>query len=141
MIQISKTLLKVSANPNTETLGSGEFHGGYGSASLRECLDRMASGMPTASAALHSGEGQGLNPPETTNPSQVMSPNVEQNQPQETTPVEQQTPDDASPRLKKREIRREMRHQNQNHHKLKSRRNLMSRKILMSRHRLSNERN
>ena len=52
----------------TETLGIGDFHGGYGNASLRECLDRLATQMPSAPAALQSGEGQGPNPAETTNP-------------------------------------------------------------------------
>ena len=49
-------------NADTDTLGPGEIHGGFGSASLQECVGRV----------LH-------------NPPQVMSPNVEQNQPQETT--------------------------------------------------------
>ena len=34
--------LEETPNPITDTLGSGEFHGGYRSASLRECLDMMA---------------------------------------------------------------------------------------------------
>ena len=35
---------------------TGPSHGGYGSASLQECLDRMARSMPAAPATLHSGK-------------------------------------------------------------------------------------
>ena len=48
------------------TTESGELHGGYGSASLKECLEKIASENRepkrpdvTTSAALHSGEGTG----------------------------------------------------------------------------------
>ena len=51
----------------------------------------------------HSGEGLGPKSLIMTNPPQVMSPNVEQDQSQETTAVKQQPPDDASLRPKKRE--------------------------------------
>ena len=44
-------------NPVTETIGAGEFHGGYGSVCLRECVERMMSQEPTTSATRHSGEG------------------------------------------------------------------------------------
>ena len=56
---------------DTDRLGPGEILGGFGSASLQECVGRV----------LH-------------NPPQVMSPNVEQNQPQET-PSLQPSPDDV----------------------------------------------
>ena len=62
-----------------ETLGAGEIHGGYGSATLRERLERALQHNTVAPAALHSGEGLG----QLTNPPQVMSPNVEQNLPQD----------------------------------------------------------
>ena len=42
------------ANP-----GIGEFHGGFGSASLRECLGRVVQPTTTTSATCHSGEGVG----------------------------------------------------------------------------------
>ena len=43
-----------------DTFGAGEFHGGYGSASLKECLERIATQEP---AALHSGVGFGVGVP------------------------------------------------------------------------------
>ena len=51
-----------------EATGSGEFHGGCGSASLRECLEKIAPEEPTISAALHSGEGMGGCSSQMTNP-------------------------------------------------------------------------
>ena len=45
---------------STEALGTGKFHGGYGSASLQECLDRLATQMPSAPTALHSGKAKDL---------------------------------------------------------------------------------
>ena len=57
---------------------SGDFRGGYGSASLKECLERMASENreprhqdATTSAALHFGEGTGAGSPHSTNPPQI----------------------------------------------------------------------
>ena len=41
----------------TESVGAGEFFGGYGSASLRECLEEMIiSREPTTTATRHSGD-------------------------------------------------------------------------------------
>ena len=37
----------------------GEIHGGFSSASLRECLGRMVQPTTTTSATCHSGEGVG----------------------------------------------------------------------------------
>ena len=62
---------------------------------------------PTTSATRHSGEGLGPSSSNMTDPPQVMNPNVEQNQSQETTSVKQQPPDDASLRPKKRERKEE----------------------------------
>ena len=72
---------------STEAVGAGEFHGGYGGACLRECLERTVPQEPTTSAALHSGAGMWASSSQLTNPPQVMTPNMEQNQSQETTPV------------------------------------------------------
>ena len=88
---------EVHNNPITETIGSGEFYGGYGNSSLRECIE-IASQQNATPATLHSKEGLG----NMTNPPQVMSPNVERNQSQETTSVKQQPPDDTSLRPTKR---------------------------------------
>ena len=40
-----------------EIRGSGEVHGGIGSATLRECIERVAQQSTATPAALHSGEG------------------------------------------------------------------------------------
>ena len=99
--EFSDQLDKEEATKATESVGDGEFHGGYGSASLRECLERIAPQEPTTSAALHSGAGVRTNPSQMTNPPQVMSLNME-NQSQETTPMKDPPPDDASLRPKTR---------------------------------------
>ena len=82
----------------TETLGPGEIHG-FGSAALQECDERALQQGAVAPATLHHS-GDGLE--KSTNPSQVTSPNVEQNQPQETTSVKQPSPDEVSHGGKKR---------------------------------------
>ena len=46
---------KEEDNNATESTGAGEFHGGYGSASSRECLDRLGTEEHATSAALRSG--------------------------------------------------------------------------------------
>ena len=81
----------------------GELHGGFGSASLRECLERVS----TTSATCHSGEGMGASSSHTTNPPQVMKPNMEQNHPQESTSAHDLPPEDDSFRPKKRERKEE----------------------------------
>ena len=54
--------------------GVGETQGGYGSASLTECLGRL--GVRTTSATCHFGEGLRDTRSFPTDPSQVMSPNL-----------------------------------------------------------------
>ena len=73
----SREPLETHHSSITETIGSGEFHGGCGSASLRECIEIALQQESATPATLHSGEGLG----NMTNPPQVMSPKVEQNQP------------------------------------------------------------
>ena len=85
----------------TETLGSGEFHGRYGSASLRECIERALQQDTATPATLHSGRGLGA----MTNPPQVLGPNVEQSQSQKTTSVNNNH--DASLRPLRRERKEE----------------------------------
>ena len=58
------------SNNATEPVGAGEFHGKYGSASLRECVERLEQQELTTSAALHSGAGVRTNPSQMTNPPQ-----------------------------------------------------------------------
>ena len=41
----------------TEEHGVGGFHGGFGSATLRECLDRIDQSQTETPATLHSGGG------------------------------------------------------------------------------------
>ena len=60
----ARKLPETHGNAITETVGSGEFHGGYGSALLRECIE-ITLQQDATPATLHSGEG-----PEMTNPSQ-----------------------------------------------------------------------
>ena len=57
-------------NPTTETVGAGEFHGGYGSASLQESVERILSQEPTTSATCRSGEGLGPSSSNMTDPPQ-----------------------------------------------------------------------
>ena len=57
-----------------EERGPGEMHGRFGSATLRECLDRINQGRIVALATLHSGEGT----EKSADPPQVTSPNVEE---------------------------------------------------------------
>ena len=54
----SQESLEPPKDVTTEDIGAGEFHGGYGSASLRECVERMMSQDPTTSATRHSGKVQ-----------------------------------------------------------------------------------
>ena len=79
------------ANP-----GIGEFHGGFGSASLRESLGRVAQSSTTPSATCHSGEGVGENATHMSNPSQVMSPKTEQNPSQDSTSAHGPPAEDTS---------------------------------------------
>ena len=51
--------------------GIGEFHGGFGSASFRECLGRVAQSSTTPCAPCRFGEGMGENVIRMTNPSQI----------------------------------------------------------------------
>ena len=53
--------LATDENPQPgEEVGPGEFHGGYGNASLRECLERIVPQETTTPATLHSGVGVGV---------------------------------------------------------------------------------
>ena len=53
--------LELPENATTQTLGPGEFHGGYGNASLRECVERVMSQELATPATRRSGEGLGPN--------------------------------------------------------------------------------
>ena len=80
-----------------EVHGVGGFHGGFGSATLRECLDRINQSRTDAPATCHSGVDTEKLP----DPPQVMSPNVEGDQTHESTSVKPPSPDSESqPRTK-----------------------------------------
>ena len=87
-----------------ESPGVGDFHGGFGSASLRECVNLATNGP---SGFCHSEGSARESTPHMTNPSQVMSPNVEQNPPQDVTPKHEPPPENADQRPKKRERKEE----------------------------------
>ena len=71
----------------------GAFHGGFGDATLQECLDRINQSRTDALATCHSGVMVEDSP----KPPQVMSPNVEEEHIHE----KPQSPDDESqPRIK-----------------------------------------
>ena len=93
-----------------ESPGVGKFHGGFGSASLRECVNLITQTTNVPSAPCHS-EGSAREPtPHVTDPSQVTSPNVEQNPPQDSTPAREPPTapsEDADQRPKKRERKEE----------------------------------
>ena len=64
-------LKKMEMDNMTKLLGLdpvGEFHGGFGSASLRECMERVVQSITTPSATCHSGEGMRGRVPHMTNP-------------------------------------------------------------------------
>ena len=52
----------------TEDHGAGEMHGGFGSATLRGCLDKINQSRIVTPATLHSGEGteNSADPPQVT---------------------------------------------------------------------------
>ena len=81
----------------TEVHGVGGFHGGLGSATLRECLDRMyqsSTGRPCCPPLLVDAE-------KLPDPPQVTSPSVEEDQTREFTSVQPPSPDSESqPRIK-----------------------------------------
>ena len=82
----------------TRTHESGAFHGGFGSATLQECLDMINQVSTGAPATRHSG----VKIEESSNPPQVMSPNVEEKQIHETMSAARPSQDDESqPRVKK----------------------------------------
>ena len=81
----------------TEVHEVGGLHGGFGSATLRECLDRINQDRTDAPAARHSRVDTEKIP----DPPQVMSPNVEEDQTRESTSVKPPSPDSESqPRIK-----------------------------------------
>ena len=83
---------QTGAKTESEAHGPGEIHGGIGSATLRECIEKARQQGTVAPAALHSGEGT----ERSTDPPQVTSQNVEENQPHESTSVKQPSPDEES---------------------------------------------
>ena len=85
-----------------ESPGVGELHGGFGSASLRECvsLATQATNVPSGPllhATLRVAQGN----------QQVMNPNVKQNPPQDSTPKHEPLPENADQRPKRRERKEE----------------------------------
>ena len=50
------------SHPPVESVGAGEFHGGYGGASLRECLERIVPQEPTPLLPSTLGMAWGLVP-------------------------------------------------------------------------------
>ena len=73
---------KLAKNRDRSSWGLEGFHGGFGSATLQECLDRINQSRTDAPATCHSGVKS-----EESCPPQVMSPNVEEDQIHETTSV------------------------------------------------------
>ena len=71
--------------------------------SLDKRLNEAVQPVTTTSATCPSGEGMRASSSQTTSPPQVMSPNMEQNHPQESTPAKDPPPEDTSFRPKKRE--------------------------------------
>ena len=69
---------------------SGVSHGGFGSLSLQECLDRLNQTRVDAPATCHSGVGIEDSP----KPPQVMSPNVGEEQTHDNEQVHDTLPDD-----------------------------------------------
>ena len=87
----------------TEVHEVGGLHGGFGSAALRECLDRISQSRTDAPATCHSGVDIDKSP----DPQQVLSPNVEEDQTRESTSVKPPSPDsDQNLGSKKREKRK-----------------------------------
>ena len=81
----------------TEVHEVGGLHGGFGSATLRECLDRINQDRTDAPAARHSRVDTEKIP----DPPQVMSPNVEEDQTRESTSAKPPSPGSKSqPRIK-----------------------------------------
>ena len=108
------------ANP-----GVDEIQGKFGSASLRECLDRITQ-PATSPSTLCSGVGlEDSMSPHHTKPPQVMSPNLDQTQPQNPASMHDPPPVDTSSQQPKQECKEEplkrSRHPNQS--------NSMSRKF------------
>ena len=80
-----------------EAEGSGVPHGGFGSATLHECLDRINQSRTDAPAPCHSG----VKSDESSIPPQVMSPSVEEEQTHDTTSVKRPSQhDEPQPRVK-----------------------------------------
>ena len=72
--------------------GSGVSHGGFGRSSLQKCLDRLNQARVDAPASCHSG----VDNENSSNPPQVMSPNVGKDQVHETQPHSRLLPEDES---------------------------------------------
>ena len=73
---LKKKYLRRLDNADLGTHGSGASHGGFGSSSLQECLDRINQNRVDAPAPCHSG----VKIEDSSNPPQVMSPNVGEEQ-------------------------------------------------------------
>ena len=80
---------------------SGVSHGGFGRFSLQECLDRLNRARVDAPAPCHSGVANSSNPP------QVMNPNVGEEQVHETQPASRLLPEDESQSQVKEERKEE----------------------------------
>ena len=100
-------LLEGEVDQCDATPGAGEFHGVFGSASLRECVNLAAQSTNAPSAPCHSEGSVRESPFHIYSPPQVMSPNVEQNLPQDSTSAHEPPSNDATQRPKKRELNEE----------------------------------
>ena len=71
MMQQKKTTRKEETEADTSMQKSTGFQGGYGSSSLKECIELLNTTTKIAPAPLDSGVGKSADP------QQVMSPNME----------------------------------------------------------------
>ena len=85
-----------SDGADARTHESGAFHGGFGSATLRECLDRMNQSSTGVPATCHSG----AKIERSSSPPQVMSSNVEEEQiPEAMSATRPSQADESQPRI------------------------------------------
>ena len=107
MSQNSKTLRKNyhrkwETKPDLGIHGSGVSHGGFGRSSLQKCLDRLNQARVDAPAPCHSG----VEHEDSSNPPQVLSPNVGEEQVHETQSASRLLPEDE-PQFRIKEERKE----------------------------------
>ena len=81
---------EVEAKLDLGTHGSGVSHGGFGRSSLQECLDKLNQARVDAPAPCHSG----VEKEDSSNPPQVMSPNVGEEQVHDTLSASRLLPED-----------------------------------------------